>query len=100
MKKCLTCGTEYPNTFEYFRKKGARADGIDTLCKTCRRKSDFEYRDKLVAKLEADRPNKPVERELTRNGTVRVRFGDGYKIGSGQKHNITYDGSSSLAKVT
>jgi len=43
LKRCKKCGESYPNSVEYFRRKG---NSLAPVCKTCRKKEDTLYRKK------------------------------------------------------
>ncbi len=50
-KACTKCGIEYPATLEYFYKKSAKKDGLQSQCKGCER----EYRRSEIGKAATKR---------------------------------------------
>lgn len=43
-KRCSKCGQEFPATKEYFNAQRQSQDGLRSICKTCRREQDKNYR--------------------------------------------------------
>ena len=65
---CQECGCPYPATSDNFYLKTSNANGLDTVCKECRRKEDRErYKErkkKLKAAAEKKKESSRVKAEL------------------------------------
>jgi hypothetical protein len=80
MRVCTDCKKELPETEEFFGRKKTHANGLQNVCKECRRKENYEQYKKRAEKRRQEVMRLNAERAWARSQGVRsVTFPDNWK---------------------